>query len=181
MPQPYIQTYTGKLFTPYDPNPDDIDINDIAHSLSLINRFNGHTKIPYSVAEHSLWVSRHCKSNSVALLGLLHDASEAYLGDIARPLKTYEYRAAERWLQECILRKFGLHYNKNYNKESWEEVKQLDNWALWLEEKAFMDHVTDDIEEFRNYFDYTSLKQRPWQETKEEFLQTFDRLMYANL
>lgn len=86
---PYIQTYTGKKFHPFDPKPEEICIEDIAHSLAHICRFNGHTEFFYSVAQHSLIVAHLLKDESplTQLLGLLHDAAEAYIGDIPAPIK----------------------------------------------------------------------------------------------
>jgi len=82
----YIRTYTGKKFWPLDPRPEDVDIIDIAHALSNQCRFTGHVKDFYSVAEHSLAVSFACPKE-FALVGLLHDADEAYLIDLAAPVK----------------------------------------------------------------------------------------------
>ena len=100
-----IRTFTGHMFYPLDPRPEDVCIEDIAHSLSLLCRFTGHTYAHYSVADHSLRVSRLAEklfvaeahspesekmqrmANEIALWGLLHDASEAYLQDMPRPLK----------------------------------------------------------------------------------------------
>ena len=81
-----ILTYTGKWFYPLEPRPEDVDIRDIAHALSLICRFTGHVTYHYSVATHSIAVSELCKPH-LALYGLLHDAGEAYLTDIAHPIK----------------------------------------------------------------------------------------------
>src|SRR5271156_4912831 len=80
----WIQTFTGKKFYPFNPKPQDIDIRDIAHALSNICRFTGHTKRFYSVAEHSRNVAKLVPAH-MKLQALLHDASEAYLCDIARP------------------------------------------------------------------------------------------------
>jgi hypothetical protein len=85
----WISTYTGQ-FHPFAPQADEVRIVDIAHSLSMLCRFNGHCRRFYSVAEHSYWVADrllHEFGSDVALVGLLHDAAEAYLGDIVRPLK----------------------------------------------------------------------------------------------
>lgn len=89
MSNPWITTYTGQAFYPFNPNPDSVCIEDIAHALSNICRFNGHTKRHYSVAEHSIRVACLLKPRSPEeqLWGLLHDAAEAYLGDIVSPLK----------------------------------------------------------------------------------------------
>jgi len=80
----WIQTYTGKRFWPLDPRPEDVDILDIAHSLSLLCRFTGHTSSFYSVSQHSILVAQEVPKR-LRLWALFHDAAEAYIGDIARP------------------------------------------------------------------------------------------------
>jgi hypothetical protein len=87
----FIQTYTGKSFRPLAARPEDVDIHDIAHALALKCRFNGHCKSFYSVAEHSVRVSRYLEQTGappkIALWGLMHDAGEAYLADLGGPIK----------------------------------------------------------------------------------------------
>lgn len=85
-PSPIVQVFSGVAFTPLDPKAADVRLEDIAHHLSLINRFNGGTNVPYSVAEHCITMSRLVDPD-IALHALLHDAAEAYLGDIVRPIK----------------------------------------------------------------------------------------------
>ena len=103
-----IATYTGRLLDPCNVRHEDIDIADIAHALALCNRFAGHTQVPFSVAQHSVYVSW---LSDDPLQGLLHDASEAYLGDVTRSLKHSEamtrYRMIEAELQCRIYEKFG--------------------------------------------------------------------------
>jgi 5'-deoxynucleotidase YfbR-like HD superfamily hydrolase len=82
----WIQTYQGGCFEPFNPHPDQIHIRDIAHALALTCRFTGHCLDFYSVAQHSVMVSQ-IVSHKHALAGLLHDASEAYLTDVASPIK----------------------------------------------------------------------------------------------
>ncbi len=82
----WILTFTGKQFTPSDPRPELFDIRDVAHSLSLLCRYNGHCTSFYSVAEHSVRVSQICTEQHQRW-GLLHDLGEAYLGDLPRPIK----------------------------------------------------------------------------------------------
>jgi uncharacterized protein len=82
----WIQTYTGRRFYPLDPRPDEVDILDIAHALAQQCRFTGHTKTHYSVAQHSCLVSQHA-GEADGLWGLLHDAAEAYISDLSRPVK----------------------------------------------------------------------------------------------
>lgn len=117
----WITTYTGKRFSPLHPDPDDVDIEDIAHALSQICRFGGHTKEFYSVAQHCYYVaelveewllsiSRYWKKGVVAQ-ALLHDASEAYLGDVVTPVKVTmgDYKRAEALLQAAIFEGLGLY------------------------------------------------------------------------
>lgn len=114
----WIQTYSGRQFHPLDPSADEIDIVDIAHALSNVCRFNGHCARHYSVAEHSIHVALHVAwddeptERTTVLAALLHDASEAYLCDIPKPLKTTQamapYRAMESKVEFIIAAKFGL-------------------------------------------------------------------------
>jgi len=114
-----LETFTGKLFTPLAPNFADIDVLDIAHALSHQCRFSGHTRLFYSVAEHSVRVARLLKPRGkrVQLWGLLHDASEAYLVDLPTPLKRSErigvlYTAAEKRLMRAICKRFCLPWKE---------------------------------------------------------------------
>lgn len=84
MNNPWIQTFTGKIVYPFSPDYEQINIVDIAHALSMKCRFNGHCREFYSVAQHCVEVS---KLSWNPLLGLLHDAPEAYIGDISAPIK----------------------------------------------------------------------------------------------
>jgi hypothetical protein len=107
----WLQTYTGYAYWPEDPRPWDVNIVDIAHHLSMICRFTGAVRTFYSVAEHSVHVS-HLVPREDALVGLLHDATEAYLTDVSKPVKSspgmWGYRNLEalNWL--AIARKFEL-------------------------------------------------------------------------
>ena len=107
--KPFITTFTGRKVNPLDLKPEDIDIRDIAHALAQCNRFAGHARRPISVAYHSVWVSRLAEPYGLA--GLLHDASEAYLGDVTRWLKQSPemeaYRMAEDVAQATIYTKFN--------------------------------------------------------------------------
>lgn len=106
----WIQTYTGKRFHYEDPRPQDIDILDIAHALSMLCRYAGHTSRFYSVAEHSVLVSRQFARRDLALAGLLHDATEAYCVDVPRPLKRMlvDYVDVEDSVWCAIARKFAM-------------------------------------------------------------------------
>lgn len=121
----WIQTYTGKRFYPLDPNPDDIDIVDIAAALSKTCRFGGHTVVWYSVAEHCVHVARHA-APEYKLAALLHDASEAYLVDVPRPIKPLitNYYDIETKIEHAIAKKFGITFPLP------EAVKLLDSRIL---------------------------------------------------
>ena len=107
----WIQTFTGKKFYPFNPKPEDIDIRDIAHALSNICRFTGHVKRFYSVADHCRNVAKLVPPE-MRLQALLHDASEAYLCDIARPIKQHQamdfYAIVEGVLQRAIYARFEV-------------------------------------------------------------------------
>lgn len=116
-----IVTYTGRVVNPLKLTPDKVNIIDIAHSLSNQCRFTGHVKSFYSVAQHSVlgarWLNDYHDNPDAALQFLLHDASEAYLSDLARPVKhalgsgfSTAYREAENVIQEVIARSFNLPY-----------------------------------------------------------------------
>lgn len=104
-----MQTHSGRAFYPLDPDPDDIDIYDIAHSLSMLCRYNGHCRQFYSVAEHSVLLS-HTVDPENAPWALMHDAVEAYFGDMVRPVKVDlpEFVSHERNLEVVIAGKFSL-------------------------------------------------------------------------
>lgn len=111
----WLQTFTGRAFTPLDPRPEDVCIEDIAHSLACMNRFTGHTREPYSVAQHSILASTYIRdvygaSTRMQLAALLHDASEAYLVDVPKPIKPFlvGYEEIEARVQHAIGEKFGL-------------------------------------------------------------------------
>lgn len=105
----WIWTYTGRQFYPLDPRPEDVCIEDIAHHLAMKCRYSGATMGFYSVAEHSVHVSRYVPAED-AKWGLLHDAAEAYLADIPRPVKAHipGWRKIERRVEKAVLERFGM-------------------------------------------------------------------------
>lgn len=116
-----IETATGLKVNPLNMRANDLCITDIAHALARICRFGGHTSGFISVARHSLevleWAKKSIgldKAPQLARTLLLHDASEAYLGDVPRPLKQHPafafYREAEARLEGLIAKKFDLIY-----------------------------------------------------------------------
>lgn len=114
-PEGFLQTYSGKLFVFDAPTPEMIDVYDIAHALGNICRYNGHCHTYFSVAEHSVLLAaefqrRHPDHPTVARAFLLHDAAEAYLCDLPRPIKyaVTGYREAEAVIESMIYRKFEV-------------------------------------------------------------------------
>src|SRR5262245_58620631 len=105
----WMQTYTGLAFWPMDPRPDEVRLDDIAAALSKLCRYGGQGVKFYSVAEHCVHVAEaapdYCKLDA-----LLHDASEAYLCDVIRPIKSHltNYVAIEARLQRVIAHRFRV-------------------------------------------------------------------------
>jgi len=132
----WILTHTGRRFTPLQPVAADIDIRDIAHALSNVGRFAGHTHHFYSVAQHSVHTSQIVAPEN-ALAALLHDATEAYIADIASPIKPFidNYIDIEGRLWDCIADRYGLA------RKLPAEVKQADLVMLATERRDLMpDH-----------------------------------------
>lgn len=137
----WIQTHSGRRFCPTNPNPNAIVIQDVAHSLAMQCRFSGHCRKFYSVAQHSVLVSYICDSQD-ALWGLLHDASEAYLVDVPRPLKRsgklQGYIEFEAKMQEAVCRRFGLPMKEPPS------VKKADQALLATEARDLMSPLHPD-------------------------------------
>lgn len=130
----WMQTFTGQQFYPMSPSAEDVDPIDIAHALGLLCRYNGHIDRFYSVAEHCVLMSQAVPEED-ALWALLHDATEAYVGDMIRPLKLHmpDYRAAEDRVMDAIVTRFGLRSN-----EMPASVKDADSRILLTERAALM-------------------------------------------
>lgn len=126
----WMQTATGRAFWPLDPRIDEICIEDIAHGLSMNCRYGGHCLRFYSVAEHCVHMA-HAAPEGFGLAALMHDASEAYLADVIRPIKARltNYKAIEADLERMIAQRFGLAWPMP------PEVKALDERII-ADEKA---------------------------------------------
>lgn len=132
----WIQTFTGRQFWPLEPRAEEVVLEDVAHHLANICRFTGACRSFYSVAQHSVLVSHLAPPGEDPLWGLLHDASEAYLIDVARPVKRSAamqgYRDAEARMMAVICERFGLPATE----PAW--VKDADNRLLATERRDLM-------------------------------------------
>ena len=172
----YILTYKKNEFYPLDPKSEDIDIEDIAHALSLLCRANGHFKHFYSVGLHSLNCAYEAMargySENVVLGCLLHDGSEAYLADITRPVKKHlqKYLDIEEVFQGKIFDKWIPTLSENEKKQ----VFEIDDAILYYEfttlfgERIF-DYVPQLISSPR--FDFIEFSK-----VEKEFLELFAKL-----
>ncbi len=137
---PTIQLASGRYFDYTNFGPKDIDILDIAHALSHLCRWTGHCGEFYSVAQHSVYVS-NIVAPAFALEGLLHDASEAYLGDVNRPLKFLlpAYREIEADVDRAIRTRYGLPLVES------PQVKEADDILLVTESRDLMPRCPDNV------------------------------------
>lgn len=129
----WMQTHTGRRFYPLDPRSDEIEPVDIAHALSLLCRYGGHVERFYSVAEHCILMSEAVPPED-ALAALLHDATEAYVVDVPRPLKRQllDYREIEDTVWFVIAVRFGVDLTLPVS------VKEADDRILLTERNALM-------------------------------------------
>ena len=173
----YILTYSKIKFYPLNPKIEDIDIVDIAHSLSQLGRANGHFPSFYSVGQHCIACCREAMargiSKRVALGCLLHDGSEAYLSDVTRPVKAMlgEYLEAEHKLQNMIYVKF---LDNAPTENELIEIEGIDNAMLYHE---FLNIAGEKL----NIYE-TDIKSKPdyefkgFETTKKEYLELFNNL-----
>jgi len=129
----WMQTYGGRAFYPMTPRCEDVELEDVAHALSLLCRYGGHVQRFYSVAEHCVRMSQAVSPEN-ALWALLHDATEAYMGDMIRPLKRSmpAYVEAEDRLMQAICARFDI------NDEMPPEVHEADSRILHDERAALL-------------------------------------------
>lgn len=161
----WIQTFSGVKFHPLSPRAEDVRLVDIAHALANTCRFAGHTTSFYSVACHSVMVSR-AVPEQFARWGLLHDASEAYLNDLPSPIKSLmpEYKRAEEAVMIVIAEAFGLELPIP------QEVKEADLRALSTERRDLMAETGDAwVSDKHQAFDVMAIP-RPPQQSKLQFL-----------
>lgn len=174
--RPDILTYSGHYFNFLEPNPDTIEIEDIAQGLSKVCRFAGQSRAFYSVAQHSVLVSLLVEEHgnpSDALAGLLHDAAEAYIGDVTRPLKQLlpDYRQIEKRIEAAVFARFGLPADMPAS------IKRADLVMLATEQRDFM-APHDDPWYCIEGINPLAFTLQPWSPELacSEFLRRFDQL-----
>lgn len=174
----FITTVMGHSFDPVSPEKEDIDIRDIAHSLSMICRANGHFREFFSVARHcincALEAAARGYGGRVQLLCLLHDATEAYIGDMTRPLKLQlpYYCECEQRLHGQILVAFGI---PAATREEQEAVDEIDNCMLYHEFLIYNGDIL--YEEAPPIHIAIAGSERGFAVTEGEYLEIFERLM----
>lgn len=176
-----MNTYSGRRFEPLHIEKEDVCPEDIAHALSLLCRGGGHVQHFYSVGQHSLNCAKEAKargwSERVVLACLLHDASEAYLSDIIRPVKEHlaNYLEIESKIMKVVWEKFGL---SDLTEEEMDKIRRIDDGILEHEleillrsgEKAgFVLYGTMDF------------KQRNCREVEREFIEMLGQLWENDL
>jgi hypothetical protein len=174
MSSAFIQTFTGSKFDFIDIEKNNVSIYDIAHSLSNICRFTGHTKKHYSVAQHCVLASKYASDNN-KLVTLLHDATECFIGDMSSPLKSIfpDYCALEDKIYKNLIAKMF-----NLPDEMPKEVKEIDLKMLVTEKRDLLRKSNIEWSEFFNNIEPYADKIKPWSNKKAEikFLNTFYKL-----
>ncbi len=170
----YIQTASGRKFHILDPDPSEVYIEDIAHHLAQVNRFAGACRHPYSVAQHSVLVSRRC-SKANKLWGLLHDSAEAYVHDITRPLKHSGalpgYHAIEEAIIVAVAVRFGLSQPRP------KEIKEVDERMCITERRDLLKYRSDDWTKWVTGEAYEEpIRRWNWKTARDEFLYQFEFL-----
>lgn len=173
----FITTYSKVRFSPFAPNTSVIKLLDIAHSLSLLCRANGHIKQFFSVAQHSINCAAEARarghSKKVVLACLLHDASEAYISDITRPVKKnlLEYVAIESKLQDCIWKAFRI----SLNQEEMKQVYAVDDAMLYAEFDTLMGEKV--FPEAPDIYSEPDLSEKDFKSVEQEFVMNCMELM----
>ncbi len=167
-----VRTHTGRNVDLLKPDPRDICIEDIAHHLSKLDRYNGAGHFPYSVGQHSLLVAE-ILPGEMKLQGLLHDATEAYLGDVVSPLKGLlpEYRRIEGNVMQAICKSFRITFPRpRIIKQADQaimaaEMNQVVKWPDLAKRPGLPEPPRDMV-----------IRPMHWKEVKQQFMERFKEL-----
>ena len=172
----YITTYTGNHFNPIEPDSSLIDIRDIAHALSMACRGNGHVTSFFSVAQHCVNCAREAEarnlSRRVILACLLHDAAEAYLSDVPRPLKSFmpQYLETEDRLLELV---YAKYIGEPLSEEEQKQVKEIDDDLLYYDMEELLREPQDgEPPKLGISLNYEFV---PFEQVENSYLQLFER------
>lgn len=173
----FPMTASGRRFWPLDPRPQDFCIEDIVHSLSNIVRFNGHAQRQLTVAQHSVFVSEQVPGDC-AFLGLLHDAPEAYTGDMISPLKAV-LGSAFTDMEDRIWRAIAKRFDIDEQVEAWRAVKEADRRAVATESRD--QYIFGGVLFDTPVRPYAATISEVWShgEARERFLRRFEELSPA--
>ena len=169
----FVSTYSGRQFYPLAPSAKQIEIGDIAHGLAYQCRFNGQTRHFYSVAQHSLIVA-DLVAPRLRLAALLHDAAEAYLGDLVKPLKQLFplFSTIESTVMDAIAQRFAIADVRDFYSP---QIKQADLIALAMEKRDLMPDSCEAWESLRGVIaDPKPIVALSPSEAKAAFLAAFD-------
>ena len=170
-------TFSGRRFDPLMMTPEDVVLEDIAHALSLLCRGGGQLKYFYSVGQHCINCMKEAKargwSKRMQLACLLHDASEAYISDIIRPVKVHlsNYMEIEERIMDKIWQRFGLDDLTEEENRRW---KQIDDDVLKLELKVLIEGEADAVCE--ELYSCPDISERPWRDVETEFRDLAEKL-----
>lgn len=177
----YIQVNSGRSFYVLDPRPEDIVVQDIAHSLSNLCRFTGHGDRFYSVGEHSVHCARIARKLGLTTLQQLyalgHDASESVMNDLARPVKQNipQYKEIEDNVMKVMWEVMGL---PEPSEEDYHIVKMLDNTLLLHELQQLMKRDVNNYPEVEHFPIFVDLTYGYGAgESKADFLTIYNSLM----
>lgn len=172
-----IRTFTGLYMDPFEMSPGEVRIEDIAHSLSMTVRANGHLEHFFSVAQHSINCAKEAEakglSNRVRLACLLHDAAECYISDIPRPVKyrLIGFEEIDKRVSDTVFKAFGL---ENIDEQELKQVSEIDDAMLYYEFDALTGaHITNEKPYIAMQHDFS---EKLFKDVENEFINLFNKL-----
>lgn len=168
----YVWTRSGKRIYLHNPKPEDFCIEDIAGGLSKVCRYNAQTSQFWSVASHSIIVSRYCP-DELKLVGLLHDASEAYIHDLSRPIK-YLMKDVYEEIEHNFMKAIAKQFNFIWNTKTKSQIKKIEPQIELAEIRDFINLPPDEVVDLTNALEcnlYEYIKAPP--DIEEDFINEY--------